>query len=70
MTEPRPAYTAPSIDPAMPRLPRRAWNLAMRILELERECNQRGRVTVEVIFLDGRWLLGVARPMELEQLGD
>lgn len=72
MTEPPPTYHAPPTpDPtAAPRLPRRAWNLAMRVLELERDCNRRGRVTIDLIMIDGEWLIGVVRPGKLERLGE
>lgn len=63
MTETGPEYV---IDGT--RLPRRAWNLAMRVLQLERECNGNGRLTFDVIFIDGVWLLNVTKPGDLEHL--
>lgn len=72
MTDPPPVYHAPPAPDhtAASRLPRRAWNLAMRVLELERDTNGRGRVTLELVMIDGQWLLGVVRPGELERLGE
>ena len=73
MTEPAPHYHAPPLPTehtAASRLPRRAWNLAMRVLELEKATNGRGRVTLELVMIDGQWLLGVVRPGELERLGE
>ena len=52
------------------RLPLRAWKMAMRILQKERECAGRGRLTVDVIFIDGEWLLGFTEPGKLERLGE
>lgn len=74
MTEPQPEYSV-STDPVkvpagQSRLPSRAWNLAMRVLELERECNRRGRLTLDVLFLDGEWWFSVTKPGELERLGE
>ena len=69
MTEPAPTHQTDKTA-SNSRLPRRAWNLAMRVLELEKQCNRRGRLTVDIIFIDGEWLIGVNRPVELERLGD
>lgn len=66
MTEPAPAcHTLP---PDV--LPRRALNLARRLLHVERQTRGPVRVLVEVIMIDGEWLLTVARPGELERLGE
>ena len=73
MTEPIPHYHAPPLPTehtAASRLPRRAWNLAMRVLELEKATNGRGRVTLQLVFFNGEWLLAVERPGELERLGE
>ena len=51
-------------------LPRRAQNLARRLLHVERNARGPVRVLVEVIMVDGEWLLTVARPGELERLGE
>jgi hypothetical protein len=37
---------------------------------LEQQLNGRGRLTFDVIFLDGEWLLMFNRPGELERLGE
>jgi hypothetical protein len=52
------------------RLPTRAVNLARRVLQLEREANRRGRVTIELIMVDGDWLIIVTRPGKLEHLSE
>ncbi len=52
-----------------PRLPTRAVNLARRVLEMERQCAGRGRVELQVIMLDGEWLLMVSKPGGVERLG-
>lgn len=70
MTETTPKYGARLTAVPQGRLPRRAWNLAMRMLTLEQEVNGRGRATVEVIFIDGEWLISISRPGALEHLGD
>ncbi len=66
MTEPAPAYH--TLPPDV--LPRRALNLARRLLHVERQTRGPVRVLVEVIMVDGEWLLTVARPGELERLGE
>lgn len=70
MTEPRPQYqtVAPGDDAA--RLPVRAVNLARRVLELERQCAGRGRLELQVIMVDGEWLLLVSKPGPVERLGE
>ncbi|MEZ4542098.1 MAG: hypothetical protein R3C43_19145 [Chloroflexota bacterium] len=71
MTEPTPRYeVTPPAKTATSRLPPRAWNLAMRALTLEREMNGRGRATLEIIFLDGEWLISISRPGVVERLGE
>ena len=69
MTEPRPQYqtNAPGDDAA--RLPVRAVNLARRVLELERQCGGRGRVELQVIMIDGEWLMTISKPGGIEKLG-
>ena len=67
MTEPSPTYAIP---PHPDALPARALNLARRALELERKMQGRARVTLEIVMIDGTWLLMVARPGELERLGE
>ena len=67
MTEPATQYHTP---PAPDGLPRRAVNLARRMLELERKLGGRAQVTIVLTMIDGEWLLVVARPGELERLGD
>lgn len=64
MTEPAPVYTVPALE-----IPRRAQNLARRLLQLEAECRGRGRVEIQVIMLDGEWLLTVSQPGPVERLG-
>ncbi len=70
MTEPRPQYQAGAPGDDAARLPVRAVNLARRILDLERQCGGRGRLELQVVFLDGEWLLFVSRPGPLERLGE
>ena len=67
--EPRSQYqtVAPGDDAA--RLPARAVNLARRVLELERQCAGRGRLELQVIMVDGEWLLTVSKPGGIEKLG-
>ena len=69
MTEPAAVYEdgAPGSDAA--RLPTRAVNLARRVLGLERQCAGRGRLELQVIMLDGEWLLTVSKPGGIEKLG-
>jgi hypothetical protein len=68
MTEPAPSYTpAPGDDAG--RLPTRAVNLARRLLEMERQCAGRGRIELQVVMLDGQWLLMVSKPGPVEWLG-
>ena len=68
--EPRSQYqtTTPGDDAA--RLPVRAVNLARRILDLERQCGGRGRLELQVIMVDGEWLLLVSKPGPVERLGE
>ncbi len=68
MTEPAPSYTTAPGDDA-PRLPTRAVNLARRLLEMERQCAGRGRIELQVVMLDGQWLLMVSKPGPVEWLG-
>ena len=70
MTELQPEYVTEAYSATDARLPVRAWKLAMRILQLERECAGRGRLQLDVIMLDGTWMLGVTKPAELERLGE
>ena len=70
MTEPQPEYVTEAYSATDARLPLRAWKLAMRILQIERECSGRGRLTFDIIMLDGEWMLGITRPAELERLGE
>ena len=67
--EPRPQYqtVAPGDDAA--RLPVRAVNLARRVLELERQCGGRGRLELQVIMIDGEWLMTISKPGGIEKLG-
>lgn len=51
-------------------LPRRALNLARRMLDIERKVGGRAQVTIVLTMMDGEWLLMVARPGELERLGE
>jgi hypothetical protein len=69
MTETRAEYVTDDERPAR-KLPNRAYKLARRIWQLEQQCNGRGRLTFDVIFLDGEWLLMFTRPGELERLGE
>lgn len=59
---------APGHDAA--RLPTRAVNLARRALQVERDANGRARVTIELIMIDGQWLITVMRPGKLEHLSE
>jgi len=52
------------------RLPKRAVNLARRLLELERQCAGRGRLTLDLIMVDGDWLLSVSKPGKVEHLSE
>lgn len=52
------------------RLPTRAVNLARRALQVERDANGRARVTIELIMIDGQWLITVMRPGKLEHLSE
>lgn len=71
MSEPAPQYTAAVSTPAPGEaFPRRALNLARRVLQLERECRGRGRIEIQVIMLDGEWLLTVSQPGPIERLGN
>ena len=51
-------------------LPPRALNLARRALEIERRNGGRVQVTFVLTMIDGVWALVVARPSELERLGE
>ncbi len=51
-------------------LPTRALNLARRALEIERRHGGRAQVTLVLTMIDGVWALTVARPSELERLGE
>jgi len=51
-------------------LPTRALNLARRALEIERRNGGRVQVTLVLTMIDGVWALVVARPSELERLGE
>ena len=51
-------------------LPARALNLARRALEIERRHGGRAQVTLVLTMIDGVWALVVARPSELERLGE
>ena len=67
MTEPTPVYATP---PHPDALPARALNLARRALEIERRNGGRVQVTLVLTMIDGVWALAVARPSELERLGE
>jgi len=69
MTDPLPNHELPAPGSDAPRLPTRAVNLARRVLELERQCAGRGRLELQVIMLDGEWLLTVSKPGGIEKLG-
>jgi len=69
MTEPRPTYIDPT--PTEPRpLPERAYNLARRVLELEKRHNGRVRIQVDLLIVDGEWWLDIIQPGRLERLGE
>lgn len=71
MTELPPQYqTGPARGEDAGRLPTRAANLARRLLELERQCGGRGRLELQVIMIDGEWLLLVSKPGPVERLGE
>lgn len=53
-----------------PRLPTRAVNLARRALQVERDAGGRARVTIELVMIDGQWLITVMRPGKLEHLSE
>ncbi len=67
MTDPSPIYAIP---PHPDALPARALNLARRALEIERRHGGRAQVTLVLTMIDGVWALAVARPSELERLGE
>ena len=67
MTEPLAVYT---VESAADPVPRRALNLARRLLQLEADSGGRCRITVDVIMLDGEWLMGLNTPGKLERLGE
>jgi hypothetical protein len=52
------------------RLPTRAVNLARRVLQVERDVQGRGRVTIDLVMVDGDWLITVTRPGKLEHLSE
>ena len=68
MTEPQLQYQIAEREIVL--LPTRAINLARRVLELERQCAGRGRLELQVILLDGEWLLVVSKPGTVERLGE
>lgn len=74
MSEPTPTYQTerPMRGADMATIPPRAADLARRILQLERQCGGRGRVTIEVIFPGGgdEWLMFISKPGPLERLGE
>ncbi len=72
MTEPSPIYATapPSVGAPTDTLPTRALNLARRALDIERRHNGRAQVTFVLTMIDGVWALVVARPSELERLGE
>lgn len=71
MSEPAPHYsTRPGLGHDAATLPARAVNLARRVLELERQCAGRGRLELQVIMVDGEWLLLVSKPGPVERLGE
>lgn len=53
-----------------PRLPARAYKMARRMLDLEKQNGGRARVTIDVLFLDGEWWIDVITPGKLERLGE
>ena len=67
MNDPAPIYHAP---PPPDALPPRALNLARLALEIERRHGGRAQVTLVLTMIDGVWALVVARPSELERLGE
>ena len=71
MSEPGAVYNAwrGEAEARPEKLPARAFNLARRVLQLERECGGRGRLELQVIMLDGEWLLTVSKPGGIEKLG-
>ncbi len=70
MSEPSVRYSAPAGKDKSVMLPARAAKLARRLLQLERECDGRGRLLIEVIFIDGEWFMVNNRIGELERFGD
>jgi hypothetical protein len=70
VTEERARYDVTDEERPPRKLPNRAYKLARRIWQLEQQLNGRGRLTFDVIFLDGEWLLMFNRPGELERLGE
>ncbi len=69
MTEPRPQYQTNAPGDEAARLPVRAVNLERRVLELERQCGGRGRLELQVIMIDGEWLMTISKPGGIEKLG-
>lgn len=67
MTEPLAVYT---VESAADPVPRRALNLARRLLQLEADSGGRCRITIDIIMLDGEWLMGLNTPGKLERLGE
>lgn len=74
MTEPRRVSqgneTGGQAPPASPRLPSRAYNLARRMLDVENQCNGRGRVTVDLVMVNGIWVLMVGKIEKVEHLSE
>ena len=64
------ADAPPEAHPPPDVLPTRALNLARRALEIERRHGGRAQVTFVLTMIDGVWALVVARPSELERLGE
>ena len=67
MSEPLPVYT---VENAINPMPRRALNLARRLLQLEADSGGRCRITIDIIMLDGEWLMDLNTPGKLERLGE
>lgn len=73
MTEVKPVYQGGDGDEGDERrtpLPARALKLAWRLLQMEQKAGGRARVTVEVVMVDGQWLMWVSQPGEMERLGE
>ena len=67
---PSPNTPLTAVQGSADALPARALNLARRALELERKMQGRAQVTLVLTMIDGVWALVVARPSELERLGE